>query len=101
MPREYREIHFSRSELAEALHDYTRLQTQAAHPGNPSIQSIAGPPEVSITLQAGRETVVYNAPEITAALIRLAKKIGVPLPREARKALDVSEEDLTLKLWID
>lgn len=100
MPREHREIVFSRQELSQALYDYARLQKPDADIGNPKIASIAGAPEVSVTVQFGGEEIAYGAAEVTAALIRYAKKIGLPLARDAQKALSAGEDELVLELWL-
>jgi len=101
MPSEYREIRFSHDELARALYDYAATQSPDSSPKNPNSLEIAAEPEVSVSLCFGNEPVSYSALETTAAILRHAKRLGVPIARRARKALSVEHETLVLKLWLD
>lgn len=101
MPREHREITFTAAELSQALHDYARLQMPEANPSPPRIERMVAEPEFSVVMQFGGERIAYGGAEVTAALIRFAKKIGVPLPRQSRKALNTADNEITLRLWID
>jgi len=102
MPSEYREIRFSNDEVARALHEYAAAQSGQGPPKNPNSLTIEREPEVSVKLRFGNDpAVTYSALETTAAILRLAKRIGVPIARRARKALTVDDEALVLKLWID
>jgi len=101
MPSEYREIRFSGDELARALHDYALAQNPESPPRNPNGLKITSEPEIAVSLKFGNDHSTYSAAETTAAILRFARKTGVPIARRARKALAVKDNDLVLKLWID
>lgn len=101
MAREYREIRFTDDELARALHDYAQAQTPDSPLRNPNGVQIVTEPELSVSLKFGQERSSYNAAETTAAILRFARKTGIPIARRARKGLAVKDGELMLRLWLD
>jgi len=101
MPSEYREIRFTEEEIARALHDYAQTQSPDSPLRNPAGLQLKTDPEVSISLRFGHEPASYSAAEITAAVLRFARKIGVPIARRSRKALAVKGDHLILRLWTE
>lgn len=101
MPSEYREIRFTGEELARALYDYAKAQNPQAPLRNPKDLHLKAEPEVSASLRFGQESASYSAAEVTAAILRFARKIGVPIAKRSRKALVAKDGDLMLKLWLD
>ncbi|WP_150000327.1 MULTISPECIES: hypothetical protein [Iodidimonas] len=101
MPTEYREIGFSMSELAKALHSHATTQNPELTLDPPSSIRINGKDELVVAIRFGdQEEDRFSALEVTAALIRHAKAIGVPVARKARKALATKNNMLILKLWM-
>jgi len=101
MPSEYREIRFAGDELARALYDYAKAQSPESRLHNPNDLRLKTDPEISVSLRFGSESASYSATEITAAILRFSRKIGVPIAKRSRKALAVKDGDLVLKLWLD
>jgi len=58
-------------------------------------------PDITATLHIGGRAVLVEAHEITAALIRYARQQRIPLPRNARKAIEENNKSLILKLWLE
>ncbi len=100
MPKEYREIVFSEEEVAAALTEYARSRAPNAPLIRAENLSIAGEDDAVVTVRFGYEKREYTAPEITAALIRYARSIGLPLPRTSRKAVAGGSGEIRLRLWI-
>ncbi|GAB4124882.1 MAG: hypothetical protein Kow00104_09460 [Rhodothalassiaceae bacterium] len=98
MPKEYREITFDMEEIGEAMLDYAAAQSPEL-----SIERTS-----DIRVETDGLAIVFDEEhemrfsqlEITAALIRHAKKIGVPVARKARKALVPGKSGITLRLWL-
>ncbi|GAK34362.1 MULTISPECIES: hypothetical protein [Iodidimonas] len=101
MPTEYREIGFSLAELAQAIHAHATSQSPELPPAQPTALRILNDPEIEVHVRFGPdEEERFSAGEVTAALIRHAKSIGVPVARKARKALATKNNTLILKLWM-
>lgn len=99
--KEYREIIFTRTEVIQALYDYAYQRTPAFPPGRAHNLHVQRDEGVSAAIMFGEKKTAFEAHEITAALIRYAKKVHVPLPRQSTKSLGIVEEGLVLKLRID
>ena len=100
MPREYREIAFSKEEVAAALTEYARSLGSNAPLIRAENLAVSETDDAVVTVRFGYETRAYTGPEVTAALIRYARKIGLPIARASRKAISAGDEEITLKLWI-
>jgi len=101
MPREYREITFSYTELVSAMQAYACSRDEHLPRQMPTKVELRDGEENSAILIFGQDHIRLETIEITAALIAYARKIGVPLPRSARKTLEIVGETALLKTWID
>lgn len=102
MPIEYREITFTKAEVAEALKTHASVATPDAPALRPNGISVADNEQAMVTLrQTDDEPRSFSAIEVTAALIRLAGELGVPIARRSRKAVELSPGGICLKLWLD
>lgn len=100
MPKEYREISFTFEEVGEAMLDHAMVQAPELTLGPPRDIKLLSGESSGLSVVFGEEEMRFTPLEITAALIRLAKKIGVPVARKARKALAPGNGVITLKLWL-
>ncbi len=101
MPSEYREIKFTQAELIEALENYQKAQTPNAPPLRPSGLKFSNDIHAFVSVRSGDNSREFSAAEVTAALIRFARKICIPIARGARKAVGAHPGGVVLKLWLE
>lgn len=102
MSKEFRAITFTHEEGMDAIATLVRaMHTDLAEARASDIYYKTTGPDITATLHIGGRAVLVEAHEITAALIRYARKSGIPLPRTARKLIEENSKELTLKLWLD
>lgn len=102
MPSEYREITFTKAEVSEALKAHASAATPDAPPLQPNGISVSDNEQAMVTLrQADDSPRCFSAIEVTAALIRHAGELGVPIARRSRKAVEPAPGGICLKLWLD
>ncbi len=106
MPRELRKVIFSQNEVQAALVNHL-LHAGRSMP-NRSIDRVEigdGSPAVTIFFQPGDPTEVQEWPfsqeEVAAALIRYCGQYAIPLPRAAKKRLQVDNDSLALIFSLD
>lgn len=101
MPHEYREITFSYTELVSAMKDYACERHAHIPRQMPTKVELRDGEDNNATLIFGQDHVRLDTIEITASLIAYARLIKVPLPRKARKSLQIKGERAVLKTWLD
>lgn len=102
MSKEFRAITFTHEESMEAIATLVRaVNADLADARASDIYYKTTGPDITATLHIGGRAMLVEAHEITAALIRFARKRRIPLPRDARKLIEENNKELTLKLWLD
>ncbi len=106
MPSEVRIIVFTSEEALEAIAQFSETLDTPLFSGRPSDLHVRKNPQVRAVLEVERaggeeiETVDLNASHLAAALITFCRKRRIPLPRNARKELDVMDDQLVLRLEV-
>lgn len=106
MPRELRKVIFSRNELQAALVSHL-LHSGKSMPNRPidRLDIGEGLAAVTIVFQPDDSTEVQQWPlsqeEVAAALIRYCGQFSIPLPRAARKRLQMDNHSLALIFSLD
>jgi hypothetical protein len=106
VPRELRKVIFSRNELQAAIVSHL-LHAGRSMPNRPidRLETGEGLAAVTIVFQPGDSTEVQEWPlsqeEVAAALIRYCGQFSIPLPRAARKRLQMDNNSLALIFSLD
>jgi hypothetical protein len=106
VPRELRKVIFSRNELQAALVSHL-LHAGRWIPNRPidRLDIGAGPAAVTIVFQPDDSTEAQEWPlsqeEVAAALIRYCGQFSIPLPRAAKKRLQMDNNNLVLVFSLD
>jgi hypothetical protein len=103
MPTELRQIVFENAELRKALSQHFVDQPDRLPPG--AIEAVGiSQDELEIELQLAGQTSAASAPtvipaeHVAAALIAYCRANTIPLPRDAKKYLVVSGDNLALRI---
>lgn len=106
MPSEVRIIVFTSEELLDAVAQFSDGLDTPLFRGKPSEFYVRKSPKVSAVLEVERaggdeiETVDLNSSHLAAMLISFCRGLRIPLPRNAKKELDVMGEQLVLRLEV-
>lgn len=102
MPTEYREIGFSLTEVGQAIQAHRSVQNPELPLRRPLALRLEHEPEVTLyaRFEHDEDEEPYSALQITAALIRHAKAINIPVARKSRKSLAIKNDTVLLRLWI-
>lgn len=106
MPSEVRIIVFTSEEVLDAVEQFSETLDTPLFRGKPSDLHVRKSPQVRAILEVERaggeeiETVDLNSSHLAAALITFCRKRRIPLPRNAKKELDIIEDQLVLRLEV-
>ena len=106
MPSEVRIIIFTIEEVLEAIERFDATAEKRLFRGKAIDCHVRKHPNVHAVLEVERaggeeiETVDLNASQLAATLITYCRERRIPLPRNARKELDVIEDQLVLRLEV-
>ncbi len=106
MPSEVRIIVFTSEEALAAIEQFNENLDTPLFRGKPSDLHIRKNPQVRAILEVERaggdqiDTVDLNASHLAAAMITFCQKRRIPLPRSAKKELDVLDGQLVLRLEV-
>jgi hypothetical protein len=109
MPSERRTLTFSRPETLKALQLFQHRHPGRLPPGRPVSwrrRSGDGDEEVGVSVQTrdaenGGGEGDLAAAEVAVALMFLCDELGIPLPRDARKQLEVGEDEVVFRISVD
>lgn len=106
MPSEHRVIFFTSEEAIDAIARFSKMLDTPLFRGTPTELHVRKNPHVRAILEVqkrGREeidTIDLNSSHLAAALINFCRETRIPLPSNAKKELDVSGEQLVLRLEV-
>ena len=106
MPSEVRIIVFTSEEALEAIAHFSETLDAPLFRGKASALHVRKNPQVRAILEVGHagddeiETVDLNSSHLAAALITFCREYRIPLPRNAKKTLDVLGDQLVLRLEV-
>lgn len=106
MPSEVRIIVFTVEEALNAVVQFSKTLDAPLFRGKPSDLHVRKTPQVRAIIEVERsgsediETVDLNSSHLAAALITYCRSAGIPLPRNARKELDVLGDQIVLRLEV-
>ena len=106
MPSEMRIIVFSPEEVLEAIEGFDAHADKRLFRGKAIDCHVRKNPKVHAVLEVERaggeemDTVDLNASQLAAALISYCRERRIPLPRNAKKELDVIDDQLVLRLEV-
>jgi len=106
MPSEHRVIVFTSEEAIDAIARFSKMLDTPLFRGKPTELHVRKNPQVRAILEVEKrgseeiETIDLNSSHLAAALINFCREIRIPLPRNAKKELDVSGEQLVLRLKV-
>ncbi|MFQ5347349.1 MAG: hypothetical protein ACE5ED_05845 [Rhodothalassiaceae bacterium] len=101
MATEYREIKFTQAELIEALEGFCKATAPDTPAVRPAGIKFTNTSDSFVSVRCGDNDRTFSAAEVTAALIRFARKVCIPIARGARKAVGADHGGIVLKLWIE
>lgn len=104
MPAELRLIMFSADEVLEAVSLLNEAASQKVFTGKPVACRLRANPKAIAVLEVERgpdiATMDIDSTHLIAAIIAYCRKAHIPLPRQAKKELDVLGDVLLVKLTI-
>ncbi len=106
MPSEVRIIVFTSEEVLEAIEAFDAYAEKRLFRGTAIDCHVRKNPRVHAVLEVERgggeevDSVDLNASQLAAALISYCRERRIPLPRNARKELDVIDDQLVLRLEV-
>ena len=106
MPSERRFIVFTSEEAIDAIARFSKMLDTPLFRGKPTELHVRKNPQVRAILEVEKrggeeiETIDLNSSHLAAALINFCRELRIPLPRKAKKELDVSGEQLVLRLKV-
>lgn len=105
MPREDRRIYFDHDETFKAIYQLCGQKGLPKPPAGYIIHveaNIENPLELDFTIESKRnvsnELIQYSRDFIVAALMIYCRTIGIPLPKGANKTLELSKDNLILRV---
>ena len=102
MPSETRFLTFETNELYQALYEFSRRTGRIKVPAEISDLSFSRtqPPKMTVRFRDVGASLVLEAEEIAAVLIFYCLDTRVPLPRTARKAVQIRDNKIELVVYI-
>ncbi len=106
MPSEHRVIVFTSEEAIDAIARFSKMLDTPLFRGKPTELHVRKNPQVRAILEVEKrgseeiETIDLSSSHLAAALINFCREIRIPLPKNAKKELDVSGEQLVLRLKV-
>lgn len=106
MPSEVRIIVFTAEDVLDAIEGFDATAEKRLFRGKAIDCHVRKHPKVHAILEVERaggeeiDTVDLNASQLAAALISFCRERRIPLPRNARKELDVIDDQLVLRLEV-
>ena len=106
MPSEVRIIVFTAEDVLEAIEGFDATAEKRLFRGKAIDCHVRKHPKVHAILEVERaggeeiDTVDLNSSQLAAALISFCRERRIPLPRNARKELDVIDDQLALRLEV-